>query len=36
MEDFIELGESVAHLDVSILVNNAGGATLSPLDETEF
>ena len=36
MADFIELGESLEHLDVSILVNNAGWATICPLAEVEY
>lgn len=36
MADFTELGESVAHLDVSILVNNAGCSTIFPLEQLEY
>ena len=36
VQKYIELGESVADLDVAILVNNAGVGDISPLAEAEY
>ena len=36
VEDFIELGDSLAHLEVSILVNNAGWGVPCPFDEVGY
>lgn len=33
IQNYIDLGDSVSNLDVSLLVNNAGYASLGPLEE---
>ena len=36
VQDYIDLGDSVQDLDVSLLINNAGYANLCPFDEEEY
>lgn len=36
LQDYIDLGESVLNLDVSILINNAGYANISALEEEDY
>ena len=36
VQDYIDLGDSVQDLDVSILINNAGYANLCPFEDEEY
>lgn len=36
VNDYIEIGESVAHLNVSILINNAGWGALSAFEDADY
>ena len=35
VQDYIDLGDSVENLDVSLLVNNAGSMSISPVEEED-